>query len=105
MEKRKSSRVSLSTVSLILSLVPLGVDLLYFLIALLNYGNWAFLILALYVLPAVHFLLGIGGLVFGITALSKKQRKARTYIALVLSGIYVLLGCVLLRFLFNRFII
>lgn len=104
MDNQKSSRAPLSTVSLILSLIPLAVDALYILIAVLNAGNWAYLILALYILPAVHFLLGIGGLVFGIMALVKKQAKAKTYIALVLSGIYVLLGCFLLRFLLNRFI-
>ena len=102
MEEKRKGYVSLSWLALIFSLIPLGVDAAFLGISLLNYGNWGYLVLGLYILPVIHFLLGTAGLATGIVALVRKQRGVRTFVALALCGIYVILGCVLARFLFYR---
>ena len=106
MEENPQKRIYLANISLYITLLPFLFDLIYFIVAAQNPGNWGYIVLAFLLLPCVHVLLSLSGLVLGIVSRIRKENKKRAVVSIVLSSAQILFfGVTLFAILLRSFTI
>ena len=90
MQETPKKRIYLANISLYITLLPFLFDFIYFIVAAQNPDNWGYIVLAFLLLPCVHVLSSLSGLVLGFVSRYRKENKKRAVVAIVLSLVQIL---------------